>query len=133
VLSAPPALPAPPVRLTIPALPVSPVPPNPQAAKKVFKYYKQKTDTPGQQISIVKQPPPTYLWMGILTTIFCCMPFGIVSIVYASKVNGKFAAGNILGAKESSEEAKSWAIYAFGSFFLMILIRIFLFAFRQYQ
>lgn len=36
---------------------------------------------------------PTYLAPAILTTIFCCLPFGIVSIVYAAQVNGKLAAG----------------------------------------
>ena len=27
---------------------------------------------------------PTYLAQAILVTIFCCLPFGIVSIVYAA-------------------------------------------------
>ena len=31
---------------------------------------------------------PNYLAHSILATLFCCMPFGIVSIVYAAQVNG---------------------------------------------
>ena len=36
---------------------------------------------------------PNYLVQAILVTIFCCLPLGIVSIVYAAQVNGKAAAG----------------------------------------
>jgi len=47
---------------------------------------------------------------AILTTIFCCLPFGIVSIVYAAQVNGKWAAGDVAGANASAANAKKWAI-----------------------
>ncbi|QSH42577.1 CD225/dispanin family protein [Lentisphaerota bacterium] len=53
-------------------------------------------------------PPPTYLVWAILLTIFCCLPFGIPAIVYASQVNSKWAAGNFDGARESSRKAKFW-------------------------
>ena len=32
-------------------------------------------------------PPSTYLVRAILVTVFCCLPFGIVAIVYAAQVN----------------------------------------------
>ena len=32
--------------------------------------------------------PNNMVW-AILTTLFCCLPFGIVSIVYAAQVDGK--------------------------------------------
>jgi len=57
---------------------------------------------------------PNYLVQAILVTIFCCLPFGIVSIVYAAQVNGKLAAGDYQGAVESSENAKKWSWIAFG-------------------
>ena len=52
---------------------------------------------------------PNYLVQAILVTIFCCLPFGIVSIVYAAQVNGKIASGDVTGATRSSEQAKLWA------------------------
>ena len=58
---------------------------------------------------------PNYLVQAILTTIFCCLPFGIVSIVYAAQVNGKVAAGDRAGALQSSRNAKMWAWIAFGA------------------
>ncbi len=64
---------------------------------------------------------PTYLAPAILTTLFCCLPFGIVSIVYAAQVNGKLAAGDRAGALQSSQNAKTWAWIAFGSGLLVIL------------
>ena len=57
---------------------------------------------------------PNYLVPAILTTIFCCVPLGIVSIVYAAKVNGQIAQGDVEGAKRSSEQAKLWAWISFG-------------------
>ena len=61
-------------------------------------------------------PPyvPNHLVWTILVTIFCCLPFGIVSIVYAAQVNGKLAAGDVDGARISSQNAKTWAWVSFG-------------------
>ncbi len=50
--------------------------------------------------------------LGILTTLFCCLPFGIVSIVKASQVNGLWAQGRFAEAQESSAAAKKWAIWS---------------------
>jgi len=55
-----------------------------------------------------------YLIPAILTTLCCCVPFGIVAIVYAAQVNTKVAAANIEGAQESSRKAKMWCWVAFG-------------------
>ena len=46
---------------------------------------------------------------AILTTLFCCLPFGIVSIIKSAEVNGKVASGDIDGAKISAAEANKWA------------------------
>ena len=61
-------------------------------------------------------PPhiPNYLVQAILVTIFCCLPSGIVSIVYAAQVNGKVASGDLKGAMRSSEQAKLWTWVSFG-------------------
>jgi hypothetical protein len=57
-------------------------------------------------------PPPNYLVWAILSTIFCCLPLGIASIVFAAQVNGKYAAGDVAGAQESSRKAKQFAIWS---------------------
>lgn len=45
---------------------------------------------------------------AVLCTLFCCVPFGIVSIVYASQVDSKFHAGDYAGAQEASRKAQNW-------------------------
>lgn len=57
---------------------------------------------------------PNYLAQAILVTLFCCVPFGIVSIVYAAQVNGKVALGDMEGARRTSRSAKNWAWISFG-------------------
>jgi hypothetical protein len=49
-----------------------------------------------------------YLVFAILATVLCCLPPGIVAIVYAAQVNGKVQAGDIAGAQEASKNAKMW-------------------------
>lgn len=49
-----------------------------------------------------------YLIESILVTIFCCQPFGIISIVYASQVNSKYALGDYEDAKIISKNARKW-------------------------
>lgn len=55
-----------------------------------------------------RRPPKTWLAESIIVTLLCCMPFGIVAIVYASKVESKFYMGDDYGANKSSDEAKKW-------------------------
>lgn len=59
--------------------------------------------------------PKNYLVESILVTILCCMPLGVVGIVFASQVNTKYVAGDYAGAEESSKQAKkfmTWGIIA---------------------
>ena len=55
---------------------------------------------------------PNHLVWAILSTLFCCLPLGIVSIVFAAQVNGKLAAGDVAGAQEASDKAKKWAMWS---------------------
>ena len=58
------------------------------------------------------QPIQTYLVPAILVTIFCCMPFGVVAIVFAAQASSKLNVGDFAGAQDSSEKAKIWCIVA---------------------
>jgi hypothetical protein len=49
---------------------------------------------------------------AILTTLFCCLPFGIVSIVFAAQVDSKYNGGDFAGSLKASENAKKWAIFS---------------------
>ena len=55
--------------------------------------------------------PDNHLVWAILSTIFCCLPLGIVSIVYSSKVDGQYNAGDYAGAQDSANKAKKFAMW----------------------
>lgn len=57
---------------------------------------------------------PNYLWQSIAITVCCCLPFGIVAIVYAAQVKSKVSIGDIPGAQEASNKAKMWCWIGFG-------------------
>ena len=58
-------------------------------------------------------PPKNWLVEAILVTIFCCLPFGIVGIVFASQVNSKYSSGDYSGALQASQEAGKWTKIGF--------------------
>lgn len=60
------------------------------------------------------QQVPNYLVQAILVTLFCCLPFGIVGIVFAAQVNSKLALGDYDGAVQASQAAKKWSWISFG-------------------
>jgi hypothetical protein len=57
-----------------------------------------------------QREPDNYLVWAILCTVLCCLPFGIVSIVYSTRVSGLWAQGRYAEAKSASDSAKKWAI-----------------------
>jgi hypothetical protein len=57
-----------------------------------------------------QREPDNYLVWAILSTVLCCLPLGIVSIVYSTKVSGLWAQGRFGEAQAASNNAKKWAI-----------------------
>lgn len=69
-------------------------------------YYGQSNyGQPTEQIS-----GTPYLIFAILTTICCCLPIGIVSIVYASKIDSLQRMGDYSGAQNAAKKAKIFSI-----------------------
>lgn len=58
--------------------------------------------------------PNNHLVMAILTTIFCCLPFGIVSIVKAAQVNNLWQSGQYDAARKAAGDAKKWWMISAG-------------------
>jgi hypothetical protein len=85
------------------------------------------------QVPDAKPPyaPENYLIWTILSTLFCCWPVGIVSIVHATKVESKFNQGDYNGALDASQKAKKWAIISAisaGVFWLLYILVIIILA-----
>lgn len=68
----------------------------------------QAYNAAAKPLIIVK--PPSHLVGAIIATLLCCMPFGIVAIVYAAQVDSKFNAGDYVGAQNASNTAKTWLV-----------------------
>lgn len=57
--------------------------------------------------------PSTYLVWSVIMTVLCCLPAGIVAIIFSTQVSSKYYAGDIEGAKKASDRAQIWIIVAF--------------------
>lgn len=67
-------------------------------------------------------PPDNYLVWAILSTVLCCMPIGIVSIVKSSQVNTKWLIGDHEGALKDAKAARNWALWSAISWAIMIVL-----------
>ena len=56
---------------------------------------------------------PNYLVPAIIS-LFCCLPIGIVGVIFAAQVNGKVAAGDTAGALDAAKKAKMFSFIAIG-------------------
>jgi Interferon-induced transmembrane protein len=80
---------------------------------------------PGPQPGWQGQPEPdNYLVWAILCTVLCCLPFGIVSLVYSNKVSGLWTQGRYAEAQAAADNAKKWAIIGaiVGAVFAVIIV-----------
>ncbi len=65
-------------------------------------------------VGAVDPAPTTNLVLSILVTLFCCMPFGVVGIVYSAMAMGRANSGDYQGALRASGQARTWIWIAFG-------------------
>lgn len=56
---------------------------------------------------------PNYLVPAIIS-LFCCLPLGVVGVIFAAQVNGKVAAGDTAGALDAAKKAKMFSFIAIG-------------------
>lgn len=75
--------------------------------------YTQYQTPPVYQSSYEPEKPTNwvpYLVLSIITTLCCCLPFGIVGIVYSAKINSAVNARDWEGAQKAAKTAKIWII-----------------------
>jgi len=102
--------PAPPggwIPLPEPAPPLGPQGPEPGGP---YGYGQPAHGIPPRASVPLVHKPKSNLLSAILVTLLCCLPFGIVAIVYAAQVDTKWHAGDWHGAERASRAAKNWAL-----------------------
>jgi hypothetical protein len=62
----------------------------------------------------VMPKPNNNLVLAIFTTVCCCLPFGIVGIVKASKVNDYYYMKQYELAQLAADDAKKWSLIGIG-------------------
>ena len=97
--------------------PVAPVMGNPVAPVMGEPLEPRRPDVPQAAMpqaatGEVPECPPTNLVWAILATVLCCIPLGIVAIVYANKVSRLYYEGDLAGARRASETGAWWCIAA---------------------
>jgi len=80
--------------------------------------------------AVTRPQIPNHLTLAILVTIFCCIPFGIMAIIFAAQVNPRLMEGDYAGATDASKKAAIWCWVSFGvglvvllPFFVFVVLR----------
>jgi phosphoribosylglycinamide formyltransferase-1 len=100
--------------------PIPPVVPTPSAAN---------TSGHPADNKLPEEPMPSnYLIWSILATVFCCLPAGIVAIIFSSQVSSRYYNGDLEGSRKASRMAEWCIIISFvlgvitASFYLPLLM-----------
>ena len=55
----------------------------------------------------------SHMLKAVLCTIFCCVPSGIIAMIYAARVISLKEEGDYHGALKASRQASSWCSFSF--------------------
>lgn len=80
--------------------------------------YRQQTTEPASRPAV---QVANYIVPALLVT-FCCMPIGIVAILYAAQASSKALAGDLAGAQYAARRARffCWLAFLIGILLLVI-------------
>ena len=74
---------------------------------------------------IINEKPDNFLPWAIVSTVLCCLPFGIVAIVYASKVDTLWYAQKQAEAVHAAKQARTWTFVSIGTGLFFVLMYLF--------
>ena len=79
---------------------------------QVPELYDLLKEIPPEPPTVKRAMPKTWLVESILVTLFCYLPFGVIGIVNASKVDTLYLNGDYEQAVIRSNNAKKWCLWA---------------------
>lgn len=68
--------------------------------------------------------PDPWLWQSIAATLLCCLPLGIVGIVFASQSMSAWSQGDAATAAAKAKQARTWTLVSVGLGIVAILLFI---------
>jgi len=77
-----------------------------------------------KQTQQIPRKPDSYLPWAILSTFFCCLPFGVVAIVYSAKVDSEWNAGRYDAAIAAAASAEKWTWISAGTWLGVVLLYV---------
>ena len=92
---------------------------NPNYGQQNQGYYQQNNFNGMPQKPVNWVP---YLILSIISTLCCCLPFGVEGIVFSAKINSAMLAGNLEEAQNNAKMARIWIIVSFAIGLLTWLI-----------
>jgi len=105
--------------------PPPPPAPGPQDYRSSYERPASPYVTQGRQ-QPVPPMPPTYLWQSVVVLLLCCLPLGVVALVFATQVSSRHESGDYAGAVDASGRARTWATVAFIAGLLFYVLYSFL-------
>ena len=66
--------------------------------------------------------PQTWLWQSIVATLFCCLPAGVVGIIYAAQAQSAVSTGDFATATQKANTARTWTLVSVGLGLLTIVV-----------
>jgi hypothetical protein len=73
-------------------------------------------------------PPNNNLAIAIVamvtSVVFCCLPHGLISLLFATQVNQRAAAGDMTGALNAARQAKVWGLISIALAVIWFVIAI---------
>ncbi|XP_033124523.1 proline rich transmembrane protein 1B-like [Anneissia japonica] len=83
---------------------------------------------PVTNVTVVRTKTNNFLGMAIFVTLCCCLPFGIVGIVYSVDSSSRFDRGDDAGTLSAASSAKNWSIAGLVCGIVFIIVYIILYA-----
>ena len=102
----------------------------PNCAAPVNVQDRQQPAAP-QQTATPRQPVEVTDWLipSILSTMLCCVPLGVVSIVFAAQANSLAGQGKYEDARKAADKAKLFFFLAVGLWVLAVALYILVYVF----
>lgn len=100
-----------------PPIPDFAPPPLPESFDSDNPYASSDSSSYGSAQLLAHDVPnhlPLSIIAAVLTLCCCCIPFGIIPVIFSTQVNSKLAIGDYAGAQSASDNAKLWSWICIG-------------------